>query len=1334
MTSGKALPGRDPRRHAAAVASAERMRRIEALDLTIPSELPIAAHAEAITSLLRERTTIVVSGETGSGKSTQLPKICLAAGLGRTGFVGHTQPRRIAARSIAQRLAEELQSQLGDHVGFKIRFADQTKPETLVKLMTDGVLLAETQSDRSLRAYDAIIIDEAHERSLNIDFLLGYLRRLREQRPLLRTIITSATIDAERFAEHFADASGPAPIVVVEGRSYPVDIRHRPWEDCAGVDEEGMPRPYDLDRHVIHGVDEIMSLGGGDILVFLPTEHDIREVSKSVAGHFKRQGRAGQVELLPLYARLPQSEQTKIFNPSGQMRRIVFATNVAESSLTVPGIRYVIDSGTARISRYSPRSKVQRLPIEAISQASARQRAGRCGRVAPGVCIRLYGESDFLSREAYTTPEIRRTNLAAVILQTKVLKLGAVDEFPFIDPPRPDAIREGYRTLIEIGALDERRQLTAVGRQLGRMPVDPRVGRMILAAEQNGVLAEVLVIAAALEIQDPRERPPDKKQAADEAQGMFQDPTSDFVSYLRLWHFYEQCREKLSKGQLEKALRSRFLSPNRMREWADVYRQLRELIRTLDRAQKVSGKEASKEPAPRAHAIPSPRLQMDGEKLASTVLAEDRYALVHQSLLAGLLSGSAMLGDKNEYTGSGGLKLFLWPGSGVFASRPKWIVAAELVETSRTFARCVGRVQPEWLENVGAHLVKRNYSDPHWSEHQNGAFCYERVSLFGLPIVARRRIPLAPIDPPTARSLMIEQGLVEGLMQTRARAALHNRNLQLALADLAAKTRRRDLVIDPYTIQRFYEQRIPEHVVDRARLEQWDRTQAIPGWANMLGNMDQLIQWLDHPPPKHEGDESTLFMRPEVLMPEPELGVRPAEFPDELLVGETRLPLVYRFEPGADDDGITITVPQAALPQVSDQRLGWLVPGLLEEKIQAMIKSLPKRIRRNLVPAADTARLVSGELAESAGTIPFLPALCKVLSDRAEMKIEEADFDQEKLSEHLKFHIQIVDDGGKRIAQGRSVSEVRKKLNLGDDVPHALMGEQPELRDKDLDRDGLTAFDLDILPVEVVRLRGGVAVAHYPTLVDRGTCVDVRVMADRLSAEQVLARGLMRLFAIAERKELRSQVRWLPEIDKARMLMAHTLPAGTFEENLVDLLARRSFVDGEPLVRTSDVFAARRSERGKRIAIATQTIALWLPQLATAIHAVRQWLETNKQPHLRPAIEDVRLQAERLLTNDFLQETPWEWLQHFPRYFKAMEYRLEKLRSGSLSRDAEWMSTVSRLWQNYQAIVSNPEDPRAGKSLEARWLMEELRVSLFAQPLGTATKVSPQRIEKLLSS
>ncbi len=1293
--------------------------------LEYPSDLPISGYRDELVQLISERQVIVVCGETGSGKSTQLPKICLQAGLGREAMIGHTQPRRLAARSIASRLAEELDTPLGKWVGYQVRFGDHTGPETLIKLMTDGILLAETLSDRCLDSYDAIIIDEAHERSLNIDFLLGYLRQLQGKRPDLKIIITSATIDAERFAQHFGDESGPAPIVTVEGRGYPVEIRYLPWQEVTGdfsptnehpssLASKDVPRGYDLSRHVIAGVDSISRIGTGDALVFLPTERDIREVSHRVAGHFKRLGIANRVDLLPLYARLPQAEQQRIFQPGAGKRRIIFATNVAESSLTVPGIRYVIDAGTARISRYSPRSKLQRLPIEAISRASADQRSGRCGRLGPGVCVRLYSADDYLSREAYTTPEIRRTNLASVVLQTKTLGLGKLEDFPLLDPPRPETIREGIRTLVELGALDDRQELTEIGWKLGRLPVDPRVGRILLAADENGSLAEVLPIAAALEIPDPRDRPPDRRQAADEAHKLFADPRSDFLAYLRLWRFYQQARSQHSRNQLTRVLRKHFLSPTRMREWADVYRQLREMSLTVRGNQRDKG------------TIGKIRFCDDDQKLVD----DDRYAAIHQALLAGLLSGIAMAGDKNEYTGAGGLKLFLWPGSGVFATKPKWIVAAELIETAKQYARTVAQIQPQWIEHVGAHLLKRSHSDPHWSTKAGGAFCYEKLSLFGLPVVARRRVPLPAIDPATARDLLIESGLAEQGLRTTARFVRHNRQLTEAIAQLAAKTRRRDLVVDAYLIARFYQTRLPADVCDRGRLEKFDRGLAEPPWAKQIRDAAGLSQWLASPPAVDEQDNASVYMRPEDLLDVASDAITAEDFPDELVVGRSRLPLQYRFEPGSQRDGINVRIHKDALPQVSDDRLGWLVPGLLHTKLVSMIKSLPKRIRRNLVPAADVASAILNELQPAWGTIPFMQAACEAMSRHAEMPVTPADFQSEKLDDHLQFLVTVVDDQGAAIAEGRQVEPLKQLVGTPETDPASP---SPEADQEEWSRESMTNFDIDLLPREVVRWRGGVQIAQYPGLVDRGDAVATGLFADEATAEQSLRSGTTRLYAIAEQKELRSQVRWLPSLEQAKIKLSGIVSADGIERALVDLLARIAFVESEPVVRSREAFELRRGERGRRIAEAAQEVATWLTALADGFFAARKELESFSSVRFAAASADIRAQIDWLVPDRFLSVTPWQWLKHYPRYFHAIAYRIDKIRSGAGSRDSEAIATVRSLWNRWlDSLAEQQRDPVKQVTSEFRWMTEELRVSLFAQPLGTATKVSPQRCEKLL--
>ncbi|WP_404310960.1 ATP-dependent RNA helicase HrpA [Neorhodopirellula lusitana] len=1304
--------------------------------IEFPAELPISEHRDEIVALLHEHQAIIVCGETGSGKSTQLPKMCVEAGLGREGMIGHTQPRRLAARSIATRLAEETETVLGQEVGYKVRFGDQTSEGTLIKLMTDGILLAETGSDPDLKAYDAIIIDEAHERSLNIDFLLGLLRRIMDRRPELRVIITSATIDADRFAEHFGKIDKdtqeiiPAPILKVEGRGYPVELRYLPWDDV----DTGGTRGYDLSQHVIAAIDRLRRDGTGDTLVFLPTERDIREVSHQVAGHFKRLALGNRVELLPLYARLSQSQQTAIFHPTGGKQRIIFATNVAESSLTVPGIRYVIDSGTARISRYNVRSKLQRLPIEAVSQASANQRSGRCGRIGPGIAVRLYDLEDLESRDAFTTPEIRRTNLASVVLQSKTLQLGKIEDFPLIDPPRPEAIREGMRTLAELGAIDDDDELTDIGWQLGRMPVDPRVGRILIAGMELGVLPEVLPIAAAMEIPDPRDRPPEKRQAADEAHSAFADPQSDFLSQLRLWKFYDEMSTKYGRGKLTRVMRQNFLSPTRMREWSDVYRQLRDMVSSSKGGQSNRGKQRGRGDSSRKNRIgpiryaePTPAKKNE----VPNIVDDDKYALIHQALLTGLLSGVAMAGDKNEYTGAGGLKLFLWPGSGIFEAKPKWIVAAELVETAKQYARTVARIQPGWIEAVGDHMLKSSYSDAHWSRKSGGAFCYQRRSLSGLPVVVRRRVPLPPIDPGEARSLLIQHGLVEGELPTTAKFMRHNRNLLQAIEKLAAKTRRRDLVVDDYSLLSFYQSRLPEEVYDRARLEKLDRQCESPSWAKLLGDEVGLAAWLAEPPTDIPLDETTPYLRPEDLLETTASAFEQDAFPDELAAGATRLPLEYHFRPGTEDDGIHLTIHPAALPQVSDDALEWLVPGQLQPKVVAMIKSLPKRLRRLLVPAVDVANRVTEEIVAQRGQAPFLSTLCQTLTRHAETRIGPDDFQVDKLESHWKFLVRVVDDSGKVLATDRSVDAIKQTLGSIDSQPE--QAEDSTETSDDWHRTKMAEWDIEHLPREVVRRRGGVQVAQYPALVDQGESVSTRLFADAKLADANSRMGLTRLFAIACRRDLRTQVRHLPSLADAKLKLSPLISSASMETSLADLLARLAVVEKQPIVRTNDEFAERLKAAPGRIGEATQDVAVWLTKLTEAYHKMRVVWEDTASGSADAARHDIMSQLEWLFADGFISWTPWESLKHFPRYIEAIGYRLDKVRSGAAQRDEESRLLIDSLWQRWLASLPvEQQDAKSNADDEFRWLIEELRVSQFAQPLGTAVKVSPQRCEKLL--
>ena len=854
-----------------------RRRRATKPQIDFSQDLPILARRDEIAAAIRAHQVVVVSGETGSGKSTQLPKICLDAGFGSYGMIGHTQPRRIAARTIASRLADELHTSLGDAVGFKIRFTDKTDQRTYIKLMTDGILLAETQGDRFLEQYEVLIIDEAHERSLNIDFLLGFLYQLLPRRPELRVIITSATIDAARFAAHFGTAAGPAPAIEVSGRTYPVEVRYRPLVN----DEEEI----DETTGIVRAVHELAAIDRGHLLVFLPTERDIREAAKRLRTEkLPGDGPTG-TEVLPLYARLSNKEQNRVFQPSSR-RRIVLATNVAESSLTVPGIRYVVDTGTARISRYAARSKVQRLPIEPVSRASADQRKGRCGRVAAGICIRLYSEEDFAGRAAFTTPEIQRTNLAAVILRAKALRLGRVEDFPFIDPPRPEAIRDGYRTLFELGAVDDRGKLTEMGRRLSRFPVDPRIARIVLASHEHHCLADMLIIAAALEVQDPRERPLEKQQQADQAHAQFTDEQSDFLNYLRLWDFYHELKERLSRNQLRRACVQNFLSYNRMREWTEIHRQLLQLVTTN-------------------------RLKV-GSRAGN-------YDNIHKSLLTGFLSGVAYRSSEYEYTGAGGVKFHLWPGSGQFETKPSWCLVAEILETRRRYGRTVATIKPQWIEALAEHLVKRRYDDPHWHRKSGRVMAWESVTLFGLPIVSRRRVPYGPIDPQSASEIFLRDGLAQRALDCDDNFYRHNEQIIEECLQLAAKTRKSDFLVDEYALYRFYNERLPSDVYDIVTLRKWAKDD-----------------------PAHR---ATIRMRVEDLIPSAPKDTT-ADFPNELPVGSLNLPLSYAFAPGEDHDGATVVVPAAGLAQVEAGQAEWGVPGFLEEKIVALIRSLPKSIRR----------------------------------------------------------------------------------------------------------------------------------------------------------------------------------------------------------------------------------------------------------------------------------------------------------------------------------------------------------------------------------------------------
>lgn len=1228
------------------------------------SELPITAKKEDIAAAIREHQVIVVCGETGSGKSTQIPKICLEIGRGIDGMIGHTQPRRIAARAVSARIAEELRTSLGQQVGFKIRFTDITKPGTYIKLMTDGILLAESQNDRFLNQYDTIIIDEAHERSLNIDFLLGYIKRLLPKRRDLRLIITSATIDAARFSEHFASPKGPAPVIEVSGRAYPVETRYRPMisED---PEDEGEPDPM---KCLKAAVDELArETPVGDMLIFLPTERDIREAAQTLRGHKIPGDAPGRVtEILPLYGRLSTNEQNRVFQPS-KWRRIVMATNVAESSLTVPGIRFVIDTGTARISRYSARSQVQRLPIEPISQASADQRKGRCGRIGPGICIRLYSEEDYNARDRFTSPEIQRTNLASVILQTISLNLGNLEDFPFLDPPKTSVIRDGYKTLFELGALDEKERLTDIGKKLSRLPVDPRIGRMVLAGETENCLHEVLIIASALELQDPRERPLEKQQAADAAHEQFRHEDSDFLSYLKLWDFYHKLRSDVSKSRLRTACRQQFLSYNRLKEWADIYQQL---LRLVEEA---------------------------GFKIHKR---KDDFDAIHRALLTGLLSNIAYRAETYEYTGAGGTKFHLWPGSGLFEKKPKWVFAAELVETSRRYLRTIAKLNPNWIEPLAGHLINKTHSEPHWDAEAGTVMAYEKVSLFGLTIVPRRRVRYGPIDPVKSRDLFIQHGLVEGELQSRQEFFEHNQKLLEEVTQLEAKSRRRDLLLGEEARYEFYENRLPAEVWDVSTLEKW--------WKDAKRKEPRL-----------------LFMSKSDLLKEGGEELADDVFPNALTIDRMRLPLEYHLDPGSEEDGITLIVPKEGVNQLDPLRLGWLVPGLLEEKITALIKSLPKDLRRAFVPAPDTAKAVLKTLTFGQGDMTV--EVARALSRIAGEPIPVSAFDTSRLPSHLRMNVKVVDQAGEAVAAGRDLGVLRGELGSEASASFAA------LDDRTWNRPDLTEWNFGDLPEFVQVERGGVTLKGYPTLFDRGETISLQLADTPEKAAALIRQGIRRLFILKMKKNLKTQVDYLPNLNQI-LLNAATLPGGTsgFRTQLAECIADRALFPENKIPRKQSEYEKLVPLAKNRISVAVQEVAQLIKPMMENYHANQLALEGKFLPAHEYAVKDLREQLAYLVEEGFLANTPWPWLWQYPRYFRAMKFRLDKLTAGGLIRDQQSHAVIKPLWERYlyRAEVHREREIYDPQLLHYRWMIEELRVSLFAQPLGTGISVSEKRLEE----
>ncbi len=1224
-----------------------------------PDDLPVVQRRDEIAAAIAANQVVILCGETGSGKTTQLPKICLELGRGVDGMIGHTQPRRIAARSVAQRIADEIGTPLGQAVGYKVRFGDKTSADTYVKVMTDGILLAEIQTDRLLEQYDTIIIDEAHERSLNIDFLLGYLRQVLPQRPDLKVIVTSATIDPERFSRHFDNA----PIILVSGRTYEVEVRYRPLKSDDPEDLEDEREQADA---IVDAVNELARHGNGDVLVFLSGEREIREAAEELRKHHPP-----GTQILPLYARLSAAEQQEVFKPHGR-RRIVLATNVAETSLTVPGIRYVVDTGLARISRYSARTKVQRLPIEPISRASADQRKGRCGRVAAGVCIRLYSEEDFDQRPQFTDPEILRTNLAAVILQMKWARLGDIETFPFVERPDPRLVRDGYLTLHELGAVDDENELTQLGRHLGRLPVDPRIGRMILAAERENCLDEVLVIAAGLSVQDVRDRPGELAQVADEAHQQFVDEASDFLGYLKIWDFFQEKRKNLSHSQLRKQIKNQFLSYNRLREWADVHEQLMNVVGDL-------GWHPNDNPA-----------------------GPDR---VHRALLTGLLSNVGTRTDSAEYAGTRGAKFFIFPGSVLYKRKPDWLMAAELVETTRLYARTTAKVTPEWIERAAEHLLKRTYTDPQWNAQRADVTAGERVSLRGLILVPHRTVPYGPIDPRTSREVFIHHALVEGDFRTGAPFLKHNMDLLHGVTTLEAKARRRDLVADVVQRHRFYDRRVPADVYNGPLFDRW-RKEA------------------------ERAEPKLLFMSPPDVMRADAEPVAAADYPDEVGVGKLTFPLTYVNDVARPDDGVTATIPLALLNQVPAGPFEWLIPGWLHEKVVELIRTLPKAVRVRLVPAPEAAARAVAGTAGAGRAAPFFEAIAHQLGKIVGEVIPPSAFDLAGLPPFLRMHFRVTDAAGKVVASGRDLGLLRAQLGVKARESFAALPPTEHTREK------VTRWDFGDLPERVEIHRAGATYSGYPAIVDGEATVAIRVLDSREASVAANRVGVRRLFMLQLEGELRQLTRGLTHVEE--MTRAYK-PLGTWAELKAHVIAAsvdRALFPGPADVRTHAGFVALAQEGWRRLPTATREMNGLAFEVLSLFAPLNATLSKEYPPLLLDSVNDARQQLRWLVPKNVLTATPPAWLPHLPRYLKGLQVRVTKLLNAGLGRDQQHLADVRPLERGYverrAALAARGRvDPAL---VTAWWTMQELRVSLFAQELRTAEKVSVQRVEKLLAA
>ncbi|MEU6088778.1 ATP-dependent RNA helicase HrpA [Streptomyces sp. NPDC047085] len=1249
----------------------ERRSRVPAV--TYPEQLPVSQKKDVIAAAIRDHQVVIVAGETGSGKTTQIPKICMELGRGVRGMIGHTQPRRIAARTVAERVAEELRTPLGEAVGWKVRFTDQVNPDaTFIKLMTDGILLAEIQTDRELRAYDTIIIDEAHERSLNIDFLLGYLAQLLPKRPDLKVVITSATIDPERFSRHFGDA----PIIEVSGRTYPVEVRYRPL-----LEEDSEDADRDQITAICDAVEELRAEGQGDILVFLSGEREIRDTADAL-----EKKKYPFTEILPLYARLSHAEQHRVFQPHPG-RRIVLATNVAETSLTVPGIKYVIDPGFARISRYSHRTKVQRLPIEAVSQASANQRKGRCGRTSDGICIRLYSEDDFLARPEFTDAEILRTNLASVILQMTAAGLGDIEKFPFIDPPDHRNIRDGVQLLQELHALDPaqkdpRKRLTDTGRKLAQLPVDPRLARMVLEADKNGCVREVMVIAAALSIQDPRERPAEKQAQADQQHARFKDETSDFLAYLNLWRYIREQQKERGSSSFRRMCKQEYLNFLRIREWQDIYTQLRTVAKQM-------GIHLNEEDAP-----------------------ADR---IHGSLLAGLLSHVGMKdvkdGNKNEYLGARNAKFAIFPGSALFRKQPKFVMSAELVETSRLWARVNAKIEPEWVEPLAGHLLKRTYSEPHWEKDQAAVMAYEKVTLYGVPIVAQRKVNYGRVDPEVSRELFIRNALVEGDWRTHHKFFADNRKLLSEVEELEHRARRRDIVVDDETLFDFYDQRVPEHVVSGAHFDSW--------WKRK----------------RHEQPDFLDFER-EMLIRESAEAVTKADYPDSWRQGPLKFRVTYQFEPGADADGVTVHIPLQVLNQVTDEGFDWQIPGLREEVVTELIRSLPKPIRRNYVPAPNYAKA----FLEKAVPLqePLTVTMARELKRMVGVPFEADDFDWAKVPDHLKITFRIVDERRRKLAEDKDLEalKLRLKPKARQALSQAAAATASREGGESLERRGLTDWTIGALTRVFETRRAGQPVKAYPALVDDGDTVSVRLFDTEAEQAEAMWKGTRRLIL---RNIPVNPAKFASEkLTNAQKLALSANPHGSIQalfDDCATAAADKLIADFGGPVWDEESFRKLYDKVRAEIVDTTVRTVGQVQQVLAAWQACERRLKGVKSPALLANLTDVRKQVDALVKPGFVT---WAGIRRLPdlmRYLVAVDRRLQQMPTG-VQRDTTRMEKVHEMQDEYAWLLEQlPKGrPVPQQVLDIRWMIEELRVSYFAHALGTAYPVSDKRIVKAIDA